>query len=259
MTPSTIILLALAVWLAKSRGASLQFAPPRPNQFREDAVALPLLSYLLALAVLTAALQIITDSNSPWGRLLAGSGSQLVGAAVVVAVARNHFVGGLRRFCLGDGSVTAATVVGITLVCTVFAIALCPLVINATLAIIRWNAPDYTFPPHPTLELLRSSEDNIGMTLVLWVGAVLVAPMAEELFFRGLLQTFFLNLLRSRWPAILGASAVFALIHVAQPYAMPALFVLSLLMGYAYERTGSLIPPLFIHVAFNLNTMIRES
>ena len=48
----------------------------------------------------------------------------------------------------------------------------------------------------------------------------------------------------------------FGAVHFAQPHAIPALVVLSLLIGYAYERTGSLVAPVVIHAAFNLKTLI---
>jgi len=35
--------------------------------------------------------------------------------------------------------------------------------------------------------------------------------------------------------------------------------VLALLLGYAYERTGSLLPPMVIHALFNAKTLIWEA
>ena len=49
--------------------------------------------------------------------------------------------------------------------------------------------------------------------MALWFSAVVVAPMAEEVFFRGLLQTFLVNVLRNRWTAIAVASTLFAAVH----------------------------------------------
>jgi ABC-2 type transport system permease protein len=56
-----------------------------------------------------------------------------------------------------------------------------------------------------------------------------------------------------RWPAIVATSAIFALMHggIAQPHAIPALFTLSLALGWVYERTGRLTAPIVMHALFN--------
>jgi membrane protease YdiL (CAAX protease family) len=51
------------------------------------------------------------------------------------------------------------------------------------------------------------------------------------------------------WTAILITSALFAVVHPA--WTWPPIFVLSLLLGYAYERTNNLWVPVVIHAAFN--------
>jgi membrane protease YdiL (CAAX protease family) len=50
---------------------------------------------------------------------------------------------------------------------------------------------------------------------------------------------------------IVATSLVFAALHVAQWPAPIALFVLSVVIGYVYQRTGSLIAAICIHAAFN--------
>jgi len=52
------------------------------------------------------------------------------------------------------------------------------------------------------------------------------------------------------WPAILLTSVLFATVHGNVTH-WPALFVLSLGLGYAYEKSGSLLRPLFMHAMFN--------
>jgi membrane protease YdiL (CAAX protease family) len=94
-----------------------------------------------------------------------------------------------------------------------------------------------------------------------FASAIVVAPVLEELIFRGLLQTSLLNLLRrggvgqatTRWMAIVGTTGVFLALHLgdAAPHALPALAVLSIGLGYLYERTGSLVVPVVAHAGFN--------
>jgi membrane protease YdiL (CAAX protease family) len=57
-----------------------------------------------------------------------------------------------------------------------------------------------------------------------------------------------------RWTAILLTSILFALVHNAGAsslWMLPPLFLLSVCIGYAYERTGTLWVPIFTHAAFN--------
>jgi membrane protease YdiL (CAAX protease family) len=57
------------------------------------------------------------------------------------------------------------------------------------------------------------------------------------------------------WAAIALTSALFATIH-ANPQHWPALFVLSISIGYAYEKSGSLFRSIFIHALFNATSVI---
>jgi membrane protease YdiL (CAAX protease family) len=77
----------------------------------------------------------------------------------------------------------------------------------------------------------------------------LMAGAAEEVFFRGYMQTR----LRAAWragPAILATSVAFALLHMEWIHAAMA-FVLGLYLGALSERTGSALPAMVCHVANN--------
>ena len=79
---------------------------------------------------------------------------------------------------------------------------------------------------------------------------VIVAPLGEEIFFRG----FLYNGLRRRlalWPALLISSLVFGLVHV-YPLLIPALFVVGLGLALLYERQRSLLAPVVAHATFNI-------
>ena len=102
---------------------------------------------------------------------------------------------------------------------------------------------------HPILEFTPGASP-------FWLAAVLVstvvlAPLAEELLYRGLLQSMIRQHTSSPWPAILLTSAVFAASHFGQCQDMPALFVLAVALGYNYERTGRLVAPILLHALFN--------
>lgn len=80
--------------------------------------------------------------------------------------------------------------------------------------------------------------------------AIVVVPLTEEIFFRGLFQTMLRSYITKPWPAIIFASLVFVAFH-ENPQHWPALFAPSLCLGYAYEKSGSLFRPIFIHCLFN--------
>ena len=79
--------------------------------------------------------------------------------------------------------------------------------------------------------------------------AVVLAPVAEEFIFRGVLFPFVKQLGRPRL-AWIGVSLLFALIHVNAPTFVP-LFVLALALTWIYEKTGCLIASIMAHSLFN--------
>ncbi len=101
-----------------------------------------------------------------------------------------------------------------------------------------------------------------GAKLVVFaVIAALVAPVSEELLFRGLL----LRALRRRFPpaiAIGVQALVFALAHpllsptLGDLVVVPALFLLGVASGLAAETRGDLSASILMHIGFNLITTL---
>jgi membrane protease YdiL (CAAX protease family) len=84
------------------------------------------------------------------------------------------------------------------------------------------------------------------------IQAVLIAPMIEELFFRGFLLTF-LKSYMSTWIAVVLSAGIFAIAHQNLESVLP-LWLLGVVLGVAYEHTGSILLPMGIHACFNLAT-----
>ncbi len=105
---------------------------------------------------------------------------------------------------------------------------------------------------HQTLKMLTEHRESPWMWALI-AAVVIGAPVFEEVFYRGLLQTAMVRATGSPWIAVLSVSVGFAIMHngVAQPHALPVLLALSVAMGVLYERTGSLMVPVMVHVAFN--------
>ncbi len=79
--------------------------------------------------------------------------------------------------------------------------------------------------------------------------AVIIAPLAEEVFFRGFLFRAF----ASSWGWVTGAvvsAAVFGVAHVQLDVFFP-LFALGLMLAWVYKRTGSLWTSIALHALFN--------
>lgn len=105
---------------------------------------------------------------------------------------------------------------------------------------------------HPILDLLQSQRDPGALAIVV-VSAVVVAPLAEELFFRRVLQGW----LEKRLPdsdgsrAIGLAAAAFALAHAGHGLAFLPLFPLAVVLGHLVQRTGSILAATLLHGLFN--------
>ncbi len=113
-------------------------------------------------------------------------------------------------------------------------------------------------PEHQMLVTLR--QVSLPWQGIVVVSAVVLAPLSEEVFCRGLLQSMFRRYTARPWAAVLLSSAVFAMLHWdsltpgtagAGWVQWPALFALAVVLGYNYERSGRLYAPILIHALFN--------
>lgn len=89
------------------------------------------------------------------------------------------------------------------------------------------------------------------------VAAVVVAPIVEETIFRGYVYGV-LKRFTDGWFAALCSSLLFAIVHAHVGSAVP-LFLLALSFCAAYEFSGSLLVPMWMHAFFNATSMILIS
>lgn len=258
-----VLAILVMVWIFVRwgrRSSLLRNAPLRPNHLREDSILLAVCIYLLAALVISGIVGLIFDDpNEVRARLIAGNGAFLCGIAACLIIAERRFEGGWFRFVFGHSTVRVGRRVALVFLTTVVAIGMCLLIGEGTVRVILHFLPFYPFDPHPTLKALHDGLPARWVIVGLWIGAVAVAPIAEEFFFRGLLQTFLVGIARNRWLAIVLAAAVFGAVHLSQPHTIVALTALGVVLGYVYERTGSLVAPILIHAAFNLKTLIWDA
>jgi membrane protease YdiL (CAAX protease family) len=97
--------------------------------------------------------------------------------------------------------------------------------------------------------LLLNPDDRLGALLL----ACLAAPVFEEVLFRGIILGG-LALTRGTVRGLLAASALFAVVHT-NPLLLPAAFLLGLLLGAVYLRTGSLVAAILMHTLYNAGAL----
>jgi len=81
------------------------------------------------------------------------------------------------------------------------------------------------------------------------VTVCLLAPILEEMLFRGIILRSFLNQYR-RTHAIMGSAILFGLAHL-NIYQFVVGTALGLISGWLYERTRSLWPCIVLHASYN--------
>jgi membrane protease YdiL (CAAX protease family) len=92
--------------------------------------------------------------------------------------------------------------------------------------------------------------DNNALRIVLIISATMVAPLVEEIIFRGYLYAVIKRYSGCVFAAIT-TSLLFAVVHGNLPGMLP-LFILALILTLAYELTGCLWVPIVAHSLFNL-------
>lgn len=107
----------------------------------------------------------------------------------------------------------------------------------------------YEPPVQPIVEVILEEKQS-G---VLWFSTIFAAvfgPVAEEIFFRGFAYPAIRKKVGAIWGMII-VSAVFAFLHAHIVGFLP-IMVLGLLLVYLYEKTGSIVPCIAVHITHNL-------
>ncbi len=123
----------------------------------------------------------------------------------------------------------------------------------ALAALMQWMG--WEASPQSSIELLLQSSQ--GARIAIGFFAVILAPVVEELLFRGL---FFPLLRDAGLPRLawFGTALLFGLIH-ANAAAFVPLSLLGLFLAWLYQRTGNLLAPMTAHALFNLIPFVLVS
>lgn len=103
------------------------------------------------------------------------------------------------------------------------------------------------------VKLFLTSPD-LGLRIALVVSAVIVAPLAEELLFRGFLYPAIKRFTDPVF-AMLCSGLLFAAVHNNLPALIP-LFILGIAFAAVYEYSGSLWTPIWMHAMFNFCSIV---
>lgn len=124
-----------------------------------------------------------------------------------------------------------------------------PLFVGSVLLVAGVFRAIHVEPQPQAVVVMLLGEPRQRVLYVLMGLVAIVGPVAEELVFRGVTYAA----LRRRWGVrwgLAGSAAVFAAVH-ADPFALGPIFLLGWLLGWLYERTGSLAPSIIVHVLHN--------
>lgn len=105
----------------------------------------------------------------------------------------------------------------------------------------------------PTIDYIE--KDDLGTAKVLWIffSAGLLAPVVEEIYFRGYLFQKLRLVLKPR-EAIILQGLLFGIIHLS-PIAYLSHTMMGILFGFLRYRTKSLLPGILFHALWNLSVV----
>ncbi len=145
-------------------------------------------------------------------------------------------------FCNGP----AWKVFGMGLLAVIFFLPAGELMQSASIRLLEY----FHYSTHPQLAIDEFNRAKSMAGRVYLAGfAIFMAPVAEEILFRGVAYRL-LRQVATRNSALILSAALFAAIHFSLPITLP-LFVLGIVLGWLYETTGNLATPIVAHSIFN--------
>ncbi|MHC4324707.1 MAG: lysostaphin resistance A-like protein [Planctomycetota bacterium] len=250
-------LLLFGCWLLDTSlgRKALADSQPRRNSMPPWLPLVPLLLWFGGGAMAVVLVKKLTPEVPGWQKMFTDNLVMSIGALVTIAammfLAHVHFARRLKGFGLNIRTIVKDFFIAIANLLAVWPLMMAAITITMFIAGLIWGA-DYRMQQHQQLETITEYQQLPLRIMVVFV-AVIIAPLLEEMLFRGFVQTTIrsmLNIRNSAWPAIAASSAFFAIMHT-DPGHWPALFILGICLGYSYEKSGSLFRPIFIHLFFN--------
>jgi len=249
----------LLVWLVKTSFGvrSLEYAPARRNNMPPWLAAIPILIWLGTLLTLASLKNTLFTDLPDWQDALADNLVLCLGVAPGVGISLllgwAFFARRLKGFGLNPKTIGKDLAIGFLNLFSVYPVIIVMVILTTVIGELIVG-PNFEMPKHEELKQIMSYP-QWQLRALIFVTAIVIVPVAEEILFRGMLQSALRTVLARPWPAIIFASLVFVVFH-ENPEHWPALFALSLCLGYSYEKSGSLFRPIFIHALFNAMSVL---
>ena len=170
--------------------------------------------------------------------------TDIIGMAIVLYFAVIKFKSGLAGLGLTFKNIKRDMRIAIGGYLTIIPV----LAIIMIIVFIGLKVSSYEPPETKAFEILYKAKGP-KILFVLTALVTIIGPIAEELFFRGFAYPVFRKRIGVR-NAILLISAVFAMLHMNIVSFFPIL-ALGILLAYLYEKTGSIIPSITVHIIHN--------
>jgi membrane protease YdiL (CAAX protease family) len=184
------------------------------------------------------------ETRQFWSSTAASLVVQLGGITLIVFFLRENDLNWETAFGLRRAGATRQILLGLAVAVVVFGVAL--LLIKLS----QWLMREVHLTPQPqsAIEALQSTTDPRRQAAVA-LTAVVLAPVFEEVIFRGLLLV---SLRQAGYPrfAFWGTAVFFAVTHLNLMTFLPLVFF-AVVLNLFYLRTGSLVGPITAHAAFN--------
>ncbi len=256
----TLVCGSLAYFWLRIRGGRIDWGPDRPNRLDWTSIAVVVVAFWACAWIGSATtgmfdIQSQTPEDAGAIQLAFTNAAALLGGAIACAViGLKKFQAGWRGFGLVTGFARRDLIItGATL------LALWPLVMGSLFwseILVRAALGDSAIHDHSAIALLENEALPTWIHWLVILTAAVLAPIAEEMFFRGILQTRFFNALHSRRGAVIATALCFAIMHGDQPAAVLPIAVLGIILGVLYEMTGSLLAPILVHTLFNTKSLL---
>jgi len=257
-----VLLCGWLIYYVYRRRDPLRPAPLRPHRLDWVALLLLVSAWLLVAAAAVPLVECVFDlPDDGGGEVIAATAAtgvaHLATIPLCLLIAAKQFRGGLRGLGL------ARRPVGLSLAWAAGGFLaswpLCAALLAVASRLIEWLAPTYPLETHGAIQALH--QPNLPFVCAVWIYAVAGAltPVGEEIFFRGLLQTGLVSLLKWRWGAVLLTGLIFGCVHHAQLQAVLPLMAFGICLGYVYEKSGSLTAAVLMHALFNVKTLLWDA
>lgn len=106
-------------------------------------------------------------------------------------------------------------------------------------------------------DIVRTAS-TAGWLVLLWIAVVVVAPVGEEILFRGFIFRGWLRTPNDVWPAIVVTAALFAILHIQYDwFVIGQVFCFGLFLGWMRWATGSTLLTVLLHALINFEGMLE--